>query len=115
MARGVKPDDMLCECLLSVVSCCEGDDLDKVLGCFGKANPSLVAFINLLEEKGTGYGEATAASAAGTNNCTPALVGDGAGAPTSSPAAVTPTLEQAASTMKEMARNDASFKLSIIL
>ncbi|KAL8091008.1 hypothetical protein AgCh_040191 [Apium graveolens] len=59
--------------------------------------------------------EAATASAAGTNNCTPALVGDGAGAPTSSPAAVTPTLEQTARTMKQIARTDASFELSIFL
>ncbi|KAL8091007.1 hypothetical protein AgCh_040190 [Apium graveolens] len=66
--------------------------------------------------QGRAFGlETTAASAAGTNNCTPALVGDGAGAPTSSPAAVTPTLEQTARTMKQIARTDASFKLSIFL
>lgn len=56
-----------------------------------------------------------AASAAGTNNAVPSLctVGDGAGAPTTSTAAVTPKLEQATRTMKEMVRTEASFKLSI--
>ncbi|KAL8103469.1 hypothetical protein AgCh_027888 [Apium graveolens] len=48
-----------------------------------------------------------AASAAGTNNAVPALctVGDGAGAPTTSTAAVTPKLEQATRTIKEMEAN----------
>lgn len=55
------------------------------------------------------------ASAAGTNNAVPALctVGDGAGAPTTSTADVTPKLEQATRTIKEMVRTEARFKLSI--
>ncbi|RVX14376.1 Pentatricopeptide repeat-containing protein, chloroplastic [Vitis vinifera] len=49
---GVKPDDRLCGCLLSVVSFCEGaEDANKVLACLQQANPKLVAFVNLLEEK----------------------------------------------------------------
>ncbi|KAL3833537.1 hypothetical protein ACJIZ3_008273 [Penstemon smallii] len=45
---GVKPDDKLCGCLLSVVSYCEGEDSNKVLACLEQANPKLVAFVNLL-------------------------------------------------------------------
>ncbi|KAF6134178.1 hypothetical protein GIB67_013575 [Kingdonia uniflora] len=49
MTRGVKPDDRLCGCLLSVVSFCEGnDEVEKVLACLEKANPKLVAFVKLL-------------------------------------------------------------------
>ena len=56
-----------------------------------------------------------ATSAAGTSNVTLELciVGDGAGAPTSSRAAVNPTLEQATRTIKTMVSTEASFKLSI--
>ncbi|KAL8498365.1 hypothetical protein ACS0TY_021620 [Phlomoides rotata] len=45
---GVRPDDRLCGCLLSVVSYNEGDDADKVLACLEKANLSLVTFVKLL-------------------------------------------------------------------
>lgn len=45
---GVKTDDRLCGCLLSVVSYNEGKDADKVLSCLEKANPSLVTFVKLL-------------------------------------------------------------------
>ncbi|KAL0331298.1 UNVERIFIED_CONTAM: Pentatricopeptide repeat-containing protein, chloroplastic [Sesamum angustifolium] len=51
MAAGVKPDDRLCGCLLSVVSFCEGDEADKVLACLDRANPKLVAFVELLAGK----------------------------------------------------------------
>lgn len=50
---GIKPDDRLCGCLLSVVSYCEGEDVNKVLACLHRANPNLVAFIKLLEEEDT--------------------------------------------------------------
>ncbi|GER44549.1 pentatricopeptide repeat-containing protein [Striga asiatica] len=49
--NGVRPDDRLCGCLLSVLSNCEGDDDDdanKVLSCLERANPKLFAFVNLL-------------------------------------------------------------------
>lgn len=55
IARGVKPDDRLCGCLLSVASYCEGEDLDKVFNCLKQANPKLVAFIKLLEEENTDF------------------------------------------------------------
>lgn len=54
--RGIRPDDRLCGCLLSVVSYCEnGDDLDKVVSCLQKANPRLVSFVKLLEESEIGF------------------------------------------------------------
>ncbi|XP_076906203.1 pentatricopeptide repeat-containing protein At5g46580, chloroplastic-like [Bidens hawaiensis] len=56
LEKGVRPDDRLCGCLLSVVSYCEtGDDLDKVIGCLNEANPKLVSFVKLLEEKSLGF------------------------------------------------------------
>ncbi|KAI4369951.1 hypothetical protein MLD38_018342 [Melastoma candidum] len=46
---GVRPDDRLCGCLLSVVSLCEkSEDVDKVLACLEQANPKLVAFVRFL-------------------------------------------------------------------
>ncbi|KAL3361881.1 hypothetical protein AABB24_014639 [Solanum stoloniferum] len=53
--RGVKPDDRLCGCLLSVVSYCKGDDADKVLACLQQANPRLVTFVKMLEDESTSY------------------------------------------------------------
>ncbi|KVH89286.1 pentatricopeptide repeat-containing protein At5g46580, chloroplastic [Cynara cardunculus var. scolymus] len=54
--RGIRPDDRLCGCLLSVVSYCEnGDDLDKVISCLQKSNPRLVSFVKLLEESKIGF------------------------------------------------------------
>ncbi|WOH11523.1 hypothetical protein DCAR_0831010 [Daucus carota subsp. sativus] len=47
--RDIKPDDRLSGCLLSVVSFCEGEDLNKVLSCLQEANSKLVDFIRLLE------------------------------------------------------------------
>lgn len=52
---GIKPDDRLCGCLLSVVSYCEGEDVNKVLACLHRANPNLVAFIKSLEEEDTKF------------------------------------------------------------
>ncbi|OMO77234.1 hypothetical protein CCACVL1_15145 [Corchorus capsularis] len=50
--QGVKPDDRLCGCLLSVVSLCESkEDMDKVLTCLQQANPRLVAFVKLIENE----------------------------------------------------------------
>lgn len=50
--RGVKPDDRLCGCLLSVVSLCENeDDEEKVVTCLEQANPRLVALVKLLQEE----------------------------------------------------------------
>lgn len=53
--KGIKPDDRLSGCLLSIVSYCEGEDVNKVLYCLQEANPKLVAFIKLLEEKKTRF------------------------------------------------------------
>ncbi|XVE57476.1 hypothetical protein DITRI_Ditri04bG0093700 [Diplodiscus trichospermus] len=50
--QGIKPDDRLCGCLLSVVSLCEDrEDMDKVLTCLQQANPQLVAFVKLIEDE----------------------------------------------------------------
>ncbi|KAK6262743.1 hypothetical protein QUC31_008559 [Theobroma cacao] len=50
--QGIKPDDRLCGCLLSVVSLCEKrEDMDKVLACLQQANPRLVAFVKLIEDE----------------------------------------------------------------
>ncbi|XWS62119.1 hypothetical protein CRYUN_Cryun07bG0183800 [Craigia yunnanensis] len=50
--QGIKPDDRLCGCLLSVVSLCESrEDMDKVLTCLQQANPRLVAFVKLIEDE----------------------------------------------------------------
>ncbi|KDP35808.1 hypothetical protein JCGZ_10617 [Jatropha curcas] len=54
--RGVKTDDRLCGCLLSVVSLCEeSGDADKVITCLQQANPKLVAFVKLIEEEKTSF------------------------------------------------------------
>ncbi|KAI9177330.1 hypothetical protein LWI28_013740 [Acer negundo] len=54
--RGVKPDDRLCGCLLSVVSLCEtSEDVGKVVACLQEANPNLVALVKLIENKKTGF------------------------------------------------------------
>ncbi|CAI9095426.1 OLC1v1031380C1 [Oldenlandia corymbosa var. corymbosa] len=53
---GIKPDDRLCGCLLSVLANCEGEeDASKVIACLHRANPNLVAFIKLLVEKETKF------------------------------------------------------------
>lgn len=54
--RGVKPDDRLCGCLLSVVSLSQGSkDQEKVLACLQRANPKLVAFIQLIVDEETSF------------------------------------------------------------
>jgi pentatricopeptide repeat protein len=54
--RGVKPDDRLCGCLLSVVSLSQGSkDQEKVLACLERANPKLVAFIQLIADEETSF------------------------------------------------------------
>nr|GME00028.1 pentatricopeptide repeat-containing protein At5g46580, chloroplastic [Ipomoea batatas] len=55
MERGIKPDDRLCGCLLSVVSYCEGEDAEKVLGCLQRASPRLVAVVRMLGEESTSF------------------------------------------------------------
>lgn len=52
--KGIRPDDRLCGCLLSIVPLCEtSEDIDMVLSCLRRANPKLVAFVKLLEGKET--------------------------------------------------------------
>ncbi|TKY55555.1 Pentatricopeptide repeat-containing protein [Spatholobus suberectus] len=54
--RGIKPDDRLCGCLLSVVSLSQGsEDEEKVLTCLQRANTKLVAFIQLIEDEKTSF------------------------------------------------------------
>ncbi|KAF2550254.1 hypothetical protein F2Q68_00035890 [Brassica cretica] len=54
--RGVKPDDRLCGCLLSVMALCEsGADAEKVMGCLGRANQKLVAFVKLVIDPKTEF------------------------------------------------------------
>ncbi|CAO2819542.1 unnamed protein product [Amaranthus hypochondriacus] len=56
MKRGIRPDDRLCGCLLSVVSFCDDvEDANKVLTCLRQANPKLVAFISLMNEDVTTF------------------------------------------------------------
>ncbi|KAG4933292.1 hypothetical protein JHK87_047294 [Glycine soja] len=54
--RGIKPDDRLCGCLLSVVSLSQGsNDEEKVIACLQRANPKLVAFIHLIEDEKSSF------------------------------------------------------------
>ncbi|KAM7259738.1 hypothetical protein ACFE04_015479 [Oxalis oulophora] len=50
--QGIKPDDRFCGSLLSVVSLCENDeDRNKVISCLQIANPKLVEFLSLIQQK----------------------------------------------------------------
>ncbi|XP_058765021.1 pentatricopeptide repeat-containing protein At5g46580, chloroplastic [Vicia villosa] len=54
--RGVKPDDRLCGSLLSIVSLSQvSKDEEKVLACLQRANPKLVAFIQLIVDDQTSF------------------------------------------------------------
>ncbi|XP_004509010.1 pentatricopeptide repeat-containing protein At5g46580, chloroplastic [Cicer arietinum] len=54
--RGIRSDDRLCGCLLSVVSMSQGSkDEEKVLACLQRANPKLVAFIQLIVDEETSF------------------------------------------------------------
>ncbi|KAF5735083.1 Pentatricopeptide (PPR) repeat-containing protein [Tripterygium wilfordii] len=54
--QGIKPDDRLCGCLLSVVSLCDmNDDVEKVLSCLQQANPNLVGLVKLIQEEKTTF------------------------------------------------------------
>ncbi|PRQ18715.1 putative Smr domain, tetratricopeptide-like helical domain, pentacotripeptide-repeat region of PROPR [Rosa chinensis] len=54
--RGVKPDDRLCGCLLSVVSLCEKtEDEDMVFSCLQQANPKLVTLVKVLQDEKVGF------------------------------------------------------------
>jgi len=55
IAQGIKPDDRLCGCLLSVVALCESDeDTVKVVGCLRKCNrPKLVRLLKMVMEDET--------------------------------------------------------------
>nr|WDD38936.1 pentatricopeptide repeat-containing protein [Fagopyrum tataricum] len=53
---GIKPDDRLCGCLLSVMSLCEdAEDIRKVISCMQRAKPNLVTFIKLIEDKDSNF------------------------------------------------------------
>lgn len=53
--KGIKPDDKLSGCLLSALSYCEGEDVNKVISCLQEANPKLVGFVKLLEQNKTTF------------------------------------------------------------
>lgn len=54
--RGVKPDDRLCGCLLSVMALCESsEDAEKVMACLDRANRKLVTFVNLIVDEKTEF------------------------------------------------------------
>ncbi|KAM5573332.1 pentatricopeptide repeat-containing protein [Rosa sericea] len=54
--RGVKPDDRLCGCLLSVVSLCEKtEDENMVFSCLQQANPKLVTLVKVLQDEKVGF------------------------------------------------------------
>ena len=56
VGKGIRPDDRLCGCLLSVVSLCEdAGDEEKVLACLEQANPKLVALVKLLQDEGSSF------------------------------------------------------------
>lgn len=54
--RGVKPDDRLCGCLLSVMALCESsEDGEKVMACLERANKKLVTFVKLILDEKTEF------------------------------------------------------------
>lgn len=59
LERGLKPDDRLCGCLLSLVALSTkgGDETDLVLACLDKFNPNLVSLIRMLGDAQTGADE----------------------------------------------------------
>ncbi|GJN22606.1 hypothetical protein PR202_gb10188 [Eleusine coracana subsp. coracana] len=54
LKRGLKPDDRLCGCLLSVVALSSGDDTDLVLSSLEKVNKNLVKLIRMLGDAQVG-------------------------------------------------------------
>ncbi|KAM0886185.1 hypothetical protein ACQ4PT_029872 [Festuca glaucescens] len=57
LERGLKPDDRLCGCLLSVVALSTGDETELVLACLEKFNPNLVSLIRTLGDAEAGVDE----------------------------------------------------------
>ncbi|XP_037442281.1 uncharacterized protein LOC119310748 [Triticum dicoccoides] len=57
LERGLKPDDRLCGCLLSVVALSSGEETELVLGCLEKFNGNLVKLIRMLGDDQVGADE----------------------------------------------------------
>ncbi|XP_048574295.1 uncharacterized protein LOC125555013 [Triticum urartu] len=57
LERGLKPDDRLCGCLLSVVALSSGEETELVLGCLEKFNGNLVKLIRMLGDDQVGTDE----------------------------------------------------------
>lgn len=57
LERGLKPDDRLCGCLLSVVALSSGDETELMLACLEKVNRNLVKLIRLLGDAQVGVDE----------------------------------------------------------
>lgn len=57
LERGLRPDDRLCGCLLSVVALSTGDETELVLACLEKFNPNLVKLIRTLGDAEAGVDE----------------------------------------------------------
>jgi pentatricopeptide repeat protein len=55
--RGLRPDDRLCGCLLSVVALSTGEETQLVLACLEKFNPNLVKLIRTLGDAEAGIDE----------------------------------------------------------
>ncbi|EEC76566.1 hypothetical protein OsI_14394 [Oryza sativa Indica Group] len=54
MAKGLKPDDRLCGCLLSVVALSSGDETEVILACLEKVRSNLVKLIRMLGDARVG-------------------------------------------------------------
>lgn len=59
LERGLKPDDRLCGCLLSVVALSSGEETEMVLACLEKANKNLVKLIRMLGDAQVGVDDLT--------------------------------------------------------
>nr|BAJ85867.1 predicted protein [Hordeum vulgare subsp. vulgare] len=57
LERGLKPDDRLCGCLLSVVALSTGEETELVLACLEKFNRNLVKLIRMLGDDQVGADE----------------------------------------------------------
>jgi hypothetical protein len=59
LKKGLKPDDRLCGCLLSVVALSSGDEMEVVLSSLEKVNQNLVKLIRMLGEDQVGVDDLT--------------------------------------------------------
>uniref|UniRef100_A0A0E0KLR2 Smr domain-containing protein n=1 Tax=Oryza punctata TaxID=4537 RepID=A0A0E0KLR2_ORYPU len=59
MAKGLKPDDRLCGCLLSVVALSSGDETEMILACLEKVRSNLVKLIRMLGDSRVGVDDLT--------------------------------------------------------